>query len=66
MDFKEKSKFKAGPVDGRMGGEREGTKKNRPDDEVWRCGVILNQQLMSKQSKPRALSSNNPRAAVPT
>lgn len=77
MDFKETSKFKAEPAVGRTDGwtdgqedwwrEREGTKKkNQPDDEVWRCGVTLNQQLMSEQPKPRLPSSNNPRAAVPS
>lgn len=25
---------------------------NPPDDKVWRCGVTLNQQLMSEKSKP--------------
>lgn len=37
---------------------------NPPDDKVWRCGVTLNQQLMSETSKPHTQASNNPRSLV--
>lgn len=47
-------------TDGQTESERE-QKNNNPDDKVWRCGGILNPQLMLEQSKPRASSSNNPR-----
>lgn len=43
-----------------------GGSKNPPDDKVWRCGVTLNQQLMSEKSKPHTQASNNPRSLVQT
>lgn len=40
--------------------------KNPPDDKVWRCGVTLNQQLMSEKSKPHTRASNKSRSLAQT
>lgn len=39
---------------------------NLPHDKVWRCGVTLNQQLMSETSKPRTRASNDPSSLAQT
>lgn len=47
--------------------KEEGSRNtNPPDDKVWRCGVTLNQQLMSETSKPHTQASNDPRSLVQT